>query len=66
MESLLRLPEVEKATGLKRSAIYADIQRGTFPAPIRLTKRAVAWPASEIAEWVNTKIAASRGQEATA
>lgn len=60
MESLLRLPEVEGATGLKRSAIYAGIKCGSFPAPVHITPKAVAWPKSEIAHWIDTKIAASR------
>lgn len=60
MESLLRLPAVEKATGLRRSAIYADIKRGKFPAPVRLTAKAVAWPESEVSRWIEAKIAASR------
>lgn len=60
MERLLRLPEVEYITGLRRSAIYGRISKGTFPRPIRLTARAVAWPESSVEEWVAARIRESR------
>lgn len=52
-EPMLRLPEVERLTGLKKTTIYAGIKATppTFPAPVRLTARAVAWPESLIANW---------------
>ncbi|HRC70723.1 MAG TPA: AlpA family transcriptional regulator [Candidatus Competibacter denitrificans] len=64
MESLLRLPEVEQRTGLKRSALYKRIEAGEFPRPIRLTPKAVAWPSSEVSAWIAAKIAANRCQAA--
>lgn len=60
MESLLRLTEVEKRVGLKRSALYKLIEISEFPRPIRLTSKAVAWPASEVSNWIDARIAASR------
>jgi prophage regulatory protein len=60
MESLLRLPEVERRTGLKRSAIYNRMATGEFPKPIRLTEKAVAWPESEVSHWIHAKIAQGR------
>jgi hypothetical protein len=41
-ETLLRRPEVEARTGLSRSAIYALMQSGDFPKPVRISARAVA------------------------
>lgn len=55
-ETLLRLPDVEARTGLKKSAIYAGMRAGTFPACIKLGSRAAAWPESEIAAWIASKI----------
>lgn len=66
METLLRLPEVERATGLKRSAIYARITSNEFPKPVRLTARTVGWLESEITDWINQRVAASRNQKAAA
>ncbi|HQD57907.1 MAG TPA: AlpA family transcriptional regulator [Candidatus Competibacteraceae bacterium] len=60
MESLLRLTEVESRTGLRRSAIYKRIELNEFPRPVRLTAKAVAWPASEISAWIQARITASR------
>jgi prophage regulatory protein len=56
----LRLPEVEKLTGLKRSQIYLLQSRGTFPKCIKLGKRASAWIAGEVNGWLLERIAASR------
>ena len=63
-ERLLRLPDVEARTGLKKSAIYAGIKSGTFPVPVKLGPRAAAWPESEIASWISTKIRQPRGVQA--
>lgn len=52
-EKLLRLPEVESLTGLKKSSIYAGMGASppTFPNCIRLSARAVAWRESDILAW---------------
>ncbi|WP_454599087.1 helix-turn-helix transcriptional regulator [Qipengyuania sp. SM2507] len=54
-DRLLRRPEVEQEVGLKKSAIYEYMAEGTFPKPVRLGRRAVAWRASEIEEWKATR-----------
>lgn len=58
---LLRLCDVEKRTGLKRSSIYEKIARpveqgGGFPRPIKLGRISV-WDESEVQAWVNRVIA---------
>ena len=50
-QQLLRLPDVERLTGLKKSSLYAGMKAGTFPACVRLSVRAVAWRESDIAAW---------------
>lgn len=57
-EQLLRLPQVETTTGLKKSSIYRLVQEKKFPAPIRLSVRSVAWPSSQIQDWISRRIAA--------
>lgn len=37
--------------GLKKTTIYKKMQQGTFPNPVQLSARAVAWKASDIAQW---------------
>ncbi|PHV10552.1 hypothetical protein CSQ89_15630 [Chitinimonas sp. BJB300] len=54
---LLRRPAVEQATGKSRSAIYRDIDNGTFPAPVSLGGNMVGWPEDEIAALNAARIA---------
>jgi prophage regulatory protein len=62
-DTLLRLPDVEARTGLKKSAIYAGMKAGTFPACIKLGPRAAAWPESDISTWIASKIRSARGAQ---
>ncbi len=59
-EALLRLPAVIARTGCSRPTIYKAIARGDFPTPIKLGARAVAWQESQIEQWVQARISASR------
>ena len=60
-ERLLRLKEVQRITGLCRSAIYQCIKEGSFPPQVPLGEgsRAVGWVASEVYKWVQCRIAAA-------
>ena len=60
VNNLIRLNRVIERTGLSRSTIYAQIQNGTFPKPISLGERSVAWIDDEITDWIDAKISASR------
>jgi prophage regulatory protein len=64
MQALLRLPVVKARTGLSRSTIYARIREGTFPAPVNLGKRAVAWNCESIDAWIAVQIKRSRSNAA--
>jgi len=48
---LLRLPDVESRTGLKKSTIYAAMRAGTFPQSVMVGSRSVAWRAAEVDAW---------------
>ncbi len=50
---LLRLPAVLTLTGLKKSSIYAKAHKGTFPKPVKLGSRAVAWRSNEVRQWID-------------
>ena len=52
---LARLPTVLKMTGLGRSTIYRWIADGSFPPPVRLGPRAVAWRWSDLDEWTRSR-----------
>jgi len=49
---LIRLPLVEDRTGLGKSSIYAGVKARTFPAPVRLSARAVAWRETDVDQWI--------------
>ena len=61
LPSLSRLPKVKERVGYCRATIYSLVAQGKFPAPISLGGRAVAWIDSEITEWINERVQASRG-----
>ena len=56
---LIRLPETLAKTGLSRTRLYEAISRGEFPKPVKLgpNARAIAFPESEIDEWIAERIA---------
>ena len=55
----IRLPEVEGMVGLGKSAIYAKMKETppTFPKPIKLSRRAVAWSLASVQAWIAAQIA---------
>ena len=59
---LLRLPDVLSLVGLRRSTLYALVASQDFPAPIPLTGsgRAVAWLASDVERWIQSRITQKR------
>jgi prophage regulatory protein len=58
--AFMRLPEVKAVTGLSKSSLYALIKEKSFPAPVRLGARAVAWVKSEVRQWAAERVHASR------
>jgi prophage regulatory protein len=60
----LRLPKVKAVTGLSKSSLYDLIRANSFPAPIRLGTRTVAWVASEVNQWAAERILSSRAAPA--
>lgn len=52
---LLRIPDVERRTGLKRSTIYKKVASGDFPAPVKLTSNTIAFHAHEVDRWCNER-----------
>ena len=60
---LLSIKDVGHYTGLSRSTIYEMINENsdrydpTFPKKVQLTQVRVVWVASEVAEWISSKIA---------
>lgn len=55
----LRLPTVQRRTGLSRSSIYFRMSEGSFPRPVSLGSRAVGWVESDVQQWIEARIQAS-------
>ena len=65
-QRILRLADVERKTGLRKSAIYNGIAAGTFPRPIQLTARARGWRCADIDEWIASRPKTDIPQHASA
>lgn len=53
---LLRTPAVEKISGLTAREIYNRVKKGTFPRPLKLGRRSLAWLASDIETWIKALV----------
>jgi len=59
LDRLLRIRDVSELVGLKRAAIYFQMAEGTFPRPVKIGKRAVAWRERDIQEWIRSRVEAA-------
>jgi prophage regulatory protein len=57
---IMRRKEVQAVTGHSRSNIYLLMAKGEFPKQVKLSERSVGWVASEIQEYLQNRIFASR------
>lgn len=55
-DRLLRLPDVERLTGLRRSAIYEQMQRGVFPRSVKAGIRAATWSETAVQAWIADRL----------
>lgn len=53
--SFIRLPAVIARTGLSRSTIYRAVAANSFPAPVRISTRAVAWRTDALDSWISSR-----------
>jgi len=52
----IRQPEVSRITSLPKSSIPIEIEKGNFPAPVKITARSRAWLKSEVYTWMKQKL----------
>lgn len=52
VESLVRLPDVVRRTGLSRPTIYRRMANGRFPRSVQLGVNSVAWRESDLQSWM--------------
>jgi prophage regulatory protein len=55
IRTILRLLAVEKATGNRKSQIYALMAKGEFPRPVKISEHAVGWYEDEVASWQESR-----------
>ncbi len=53
---LLRLPQVLKATGLKKSTFYKLVSQNQFSKGVNISARCKAWDSQEIDNWIKSKL----------
>jgi len=59
---ILRLPQVEAKTGLKKTQIGTLEKRGLFPQRVKISERASGWVESEVDAYLERRVALARGQ----
>jgi prophage regulatory protein len=52
---LLRIGVVMRLTGLGRSTIYRMMAEDSFPQPVRLTRRLIAWRRADLDRWTDSR-----------
>lgn len=57
---MLRIRDVCQRTALSKSQLYRLVDELSFPAPVRLGRRACAWVEAEVEQWLRERIAHSR------
>ena len=55
-DRLLRLPEVQRLTGLRRSALYEQMLRGAFPRSVKTGRRATGWSEAAVQGWIADRV----------
>jgi prophage regulatory protein len=65
MPQIIRLPEVQRLTGLSKSTVYAKMNSKSpyfdlcWPKRVSLGPRSVGWYRHEIIEWVESRTSSS-------
>ena len=54
--ALYRISPLVKNIGVSKSTIWLWVKEGSFPKPIRLGKKSVAWLGSDIENWIQSRI----------
>ncbi len=55
-DTLIRLPEVQRRTGLHRCMVYRLAAKGRFPRPIKLSASASAWSSRAVDGWIAERL----------
>lgn len=61
---VIKLPEVLEIVKCSKAKVYSEMKKGTFPKPIKLGDRAVAWVVADVREWLGNRIKQSKQEDA--
>jgi len=62
LQQIIKLSEVKRKTTLSSSSIYRKVAAGEFPSPIKLSERSSGWLQTEVENWIDERVKASRPQ----
>lgn len=65
-ESMIRLPEVRRHTGLGTTTIYNLVKAGKFPRQYKLTAYTSAWKWGDVLDWLESRAPDSDGERGAA
>lgn len=60
-DRVLRIGETTTKAGMSRSSLYEAVKAGTFPAPLKLSKRSSGWLESEVNAWLAQRASERKG-----
>ncbi len=60
MDIFIKLKEVQRRSSLSKTTIYEMMKTGSFPKNIPITIKSVVWIESEIENWMQNRVSASR------
>lgn len=63
-KTLIRMTEATHRTGHCRSWLYKLVAENRFPQPVKIGSRSIAFVESEVDQWIEQRIAESRGEAA--
>ena len=61
---IIRMTDVCSELGISHSSIYRLLASGSFPKPLKLSKRAIGWERDHIQEWVKSRNTACQAEPA--
>ena len=61
---IIRTEDLTRRLGLSRATIFRNVKAGRFPAPIKISQRAIGWRIDDVEAWIAAQ-AASEAQTAT-
>ena len=59
---IIRTEDLTRRLGLSRATILRNVKAGRFPAPIKISQRAIGWRIDDVEAWIAARAATSKDQ----